>query len=574
MRDAQLSTADVRRARRYAARARILVALAGGLALLADPSIDPHPLTAALGLGVIFLTGLLEATTDRRALLRVEEPFSCLAGIFIVGFGQGQVTPIVLLWLVAVAVGVLARGGRVGVVGRVLVLGTLLSPVVTTGGVSAESAGLAAGSILLMLSVGRLSRETAELLRRARYDASHDALTGALAPTAYRDGLDRCAAVATPDAPLAVLLADLDDFGQVNKRRGHAAGDAAIVATAEALRAQLPADAVLARIDGDTFAITAAHSDPAALADELRSAIDLPVSFGIARAPQDGDDAEALLGAADVALRIAKRTGKGRAVVYEGAPLTSSGADGARAALGRLLRGEGLAMAVQPIVDPSTGDVHAYEALARFQTAGGQGPLHWFALAEELGLRAELELACLEASLALLDDLPAGTRLSVNLSAPMLADPRVTAVLAARGRLDTLIIEVTEGALATDDGTLMEQIAGLRERGARFAVDDIGAGYSGLGQIATLRPSYLKLDRMLVTGLHTDPARASLVAAMATYAASTDALLVAEGVEEEAELEVLRGLGAPLIQGYLLSRPGPPWPTVTVPGVPALRAAA
>ena len=102
----------------------------------------------------------------------------------------------------------------------------------------------------------------------------------------------------------------------------------------------------------------------------------------------------------------------------------------------------------------------------------------------------------------------------------------------------------------------------LPERGVRFAVDDVGAGYSGLGQLATLRPTYVKLDRGLVRGLDREPARVALVRALADYARGTGGMLVAEGVETVEELAHVRAAGAPLVQGFLLARPGPPWPEV------------
>jgi EAL domain-containing protein (putative c-di-GMP-specific phosphodiesterase class I) len=177
-------------------------------------------------------------------------------------------------------------------------------------------------------------------------------------------------------------------------------------------------------------------------------------------------------------------------------------------------------------------------------------------------MRPELELACLRASLALLPRLPAGASLTANLSVPMLSDPRVSALLAEQDSLQLLIIEVTEEALARDDGSMLESLMALRAQGVRFAVDDIGAGYSGLGQLAALAPTYLKLDRSLVQDIDTDPTKRSLVAAMTGYANSIDALLVAEGVETDGELELLASLGVPLIQGYRLARPGAPWPAV------------
>ncbi|MGA2012362.1 MAG: EAL domain-containing protein, partial [Solirubrobacteraceae bacterium] len=105
-------------------------------------------------------------------------------------------------------------------------------------------------------------------------------------------------------------------------------------------------------------------------------------------------------------------------------------------------------------------------------------------------------------------------------------------------------------------------ISSLIALGVRFAVDDMGAGYSGLRQITTVRPSYLKLDRSLISGIDGDSDRGALVTAMLGYAHQTGGYLVAEGVETQAELDTLTRLGVELVQGYYLARPGWPWPEV------------
>jgi EAL domain-containing protein (putative c-di-GMP-specific phosphodiesterase class I) len=215
---------------------------------------------------------------------------------------------------------------------------------------------------------------------------------------------------------------------------------------------------------------------------------------------------------------------------------------------------------VQPIVDTETGSVHAYEALARFQTRTTESPLHWFALADEFGLREELEVACLVAALRLLDDLPGNARLSVNLSGPVLMGEHAQSVFAALPDVSRLIVEVTEEALVQRDAALEAALAPLLARGASFAIDDMGAGYSGLRQITALHPAYLKLDRSLVRGIQEDPDRAALVAALAGYARQTGAFLVAEGVETGEELATVRAAGVDLVQGYYFGRPAPPWP--------------
>ncbi len=562
-------TAEVARARRYAAHVRIAVAGLGFLILLLDPSAVAHPFPAAVGLAVIGITGAIESLVHHARWLAFEESFSCLAAVSIVAWSGGEISAITLLWLVAAATGVLARGGRVGGIGRFLIVGALLTPLITEG-VDGERIGLAAASIALLLATGRISRETSELLAKARFAADHDELTGLLSRSALRARVDLRAAQASLDKPASLIVVDIDQFGAVNKRHGNAVGDALLVDVARALEGELRPNDLLGRVGGDEFGVFAHSRDPAALAERLLKTIEGASSrfaprarAGYALCPLDGSDAESLLAGADVALRVAKRSGeRGITVPYQGLQL-SDGATGARSALERLCTGEGITMVVQPIVDIGIGRPHAYEALARFSTEANQGPLQWFALAEEFGMRGELELACLRAALELVPSLPQGTRLSVNLSAPLLADPRSLELFAEQDDLSRLIVEVTEEALVRQGADVEQATSALRGRGVLFAVDDIGAGYSGLGQLAVLQPAYLKLDRALVSGLDHEPALASLVRVLAGYARSTGGLLVAEGVETEAELAEIRSAGVPLVQGFLLARPGAPWPDVS-----------
>ncbi|MCW2980597.1 MAG: hypothetical protein JWO14_2324, partial [Solirubrobacterales bacterium] len=239
-----------------------------------------------------------------------------------------------------------------------------------------------------------------------------------------------------------------------------------------------------------------------------------------------------------------------------------------RAALARLIAGDGLRMVVQPIVDLRCGRVHGYEALARFgRRRTDHSPLHWFAIADELEEREALERACLRAALELFESRAAGARLAVNLSIPALLDPATFELLDdfAAGRregLEGLIVEITEETLV---GSLCEVLRvgdALRERGARLAVDDVGAGYSGLRQIIEVLPDYLKLDRSLVTDIDSDPDRAALVSAIAGYSRHVRSLLVAEGIEREEERRTLESLDVPLAQGFHLAMPGEPWPEV------------
>jgi EAL domain-containing protein (putative c-di-GMP-specific phosphodiesterase class I) len=283
------------------------------------------------------------------------------------------------------------------------------------------------------------------------------------------------------------------------------------------------------------------------------------------QARHDADNAETLLLAGDIASRVAKR-GDAAGEHMLGAPggaLSAQEKTLAEEALARFVAGEGLAMAVQPIVDVHTGSVHAYEALARF-AGSTEGPLHWFSMAAALGERDALERACLRAALELFGERPAGVNLSVNLSAPVLLDPLTLQMLDEQRDLRGLIVEITEETLVQSDKELRTVIAPLQERGACLAVDDMGAGYSGLRQITTVHPSYLKLDRSLISGIDHDSDRAALVGALVGYSKQVGSLLVAEGIEHSAELRVLGELGVPLAQGFYTGRPGRPWPDVRV----------
>ena len=547
----------VLRARRTAACTRAILGLTGIALALTQRGLLPHPDLAALGFATIATSATVQLTAPGLSWLKVEESLAGAAAILIVGLGDQRVSVLSVLWLAAVASGVMARGGRVHWIGRSLVLSALALPMLRQGHLSADQAALAAAAIGLLLTSGRLTRELNHLLRRARWDADHDDLTGLLSRAAFRAALEEATAKAGDSAPVSLLLLDLDGFGMVNKTVGHAAGDALLASFGKRLRGAVEPTSLVGRLGGDEFAVALPEADALPLAERLLEQLPregeefrgISASVGVAQAPRDGSDAEALLRAGDIALRVAKHSGSGGQVsTYVGQSLSGEGEQSARGALARLIEGDGLSMAVQPIVDLRTGSIHAYEALARLGTGG---PLQWFSLADEFGQRDALERACLRAALELFSTRPQGMRLSVNLSAPVLLDPRTLSILDRPTDLSGLIIEVTEEALVQSDAQLRAAMAPLRERGARLAVDDVGAGYSGLRQLTTVHPSYLKLDRSLVSGIDGDSERAALVSALVGYAERVGSLLVAEGIENEAELLALRELGAPLGPGLL-----------------------
>jgi EAL domain-containing protein (putative c-di-GMP-specific phosphodiesterase class I) len=457
----------IERARHTASVSRAVLGVFGIALVLGHPEALPLPAAGVAGFAVIVVTAFLQLANLRIVWTQVEEAFAASAAILIIGLQNEWVNAINLLWLAALAAGVMARGGRVHWIGRTVVFAALALPIARSGALSLEYAAFCLSVVALQLSAGRLTMEFSRLLRQARRDAEN-------AET--------------------LLLA-----GEIASRV----------------------------IQRDEVAMR--HG----------AAIDLrPASPGPAPPPSDAEVA---------------RT---------------------RAALARLIAGDGLRMVVQPIVDLRCGRVHAYEALVRFgRRQTDHSPLHWFAIADELEEREALERACLSVALELFESRPAGARLAVNLSIPALLDPATVELLgdfaaARRDGLEGLIVEITEETLVGNAREVLQVGDTLRELGALLAVDDVGAGYSGLRQIIEVLPDYLKLDRSLVSNIDSDPDRAALVSAIAGYSRHVRSLLVAEGIEREAERRTLESLDVPLAQGFHLAMPGEPWPKV---GTGALR---
>lgn len=214
-------------------------------------------------------------------------------------------------------------------------------------------------------------------------------------------------------------------------------------------------------------------------------------------------------------------------------------------------------IALQPIVELSTGEVCGYEALARFPARPGWGPQQWFDAAARVGLGTALESAAIYNAVRLLPRLRSGQSLAVNVSAKALLSSTSIATMFTSGEAERLVLEVTEHERIADANRLNERLAPVRAAGVRVAVDDAGSGFAGLEHILALAPDVLKLDRSLVTGIATDPARQAMCEAMLGFCRRMNTVLVAEGVETSDELFTVRRLGVTRAQGYLLGRPAP-----------------
>lgn len=226
----------------------------------------------------------------------------------------------------------------------------------------------------------------------------------------------------------------------------------------------------------------------------------------------------------------------------------------------RVLAGiAGTRLVYQPVVDLSRGVIAGYEALARFGGAGLRTPGPYFAAAERAGLGTELEAHLLGQALAARDSVPADCFLSVNISPARLGHPLVTGRLRNAADLSGLVLELTEHVPVDNLTALRRRIDSLRDRGALLALDDTGAGWSGLRQLAELQPDIVKLDRSLVTDIDTDEVKQGLVELVGQFVSRLGSRLLVEGVETSDELDAVNRLGVPLAQGWLLGRPSLRW---------------
>ncbi|MCU1622388.1 MAG: diguanylate phosphodiesterase [Frankiales bacterium] len=218
-------------------------------------------------------------------------------------------------------------------------------------------------------------------------------------------------------------------------------------------------------------------------------------------------------------------------------------------------------LAYQPVVDLDRGVVVGYEALARFGS-GHRTPGAWFAAADGIGRLAELESLLLQQALDSRTALPPDCWLSINVSPKLLLGGPVWSTLTAAGDLTGVVLELTEHQHVDNLSRLRRRLDTVREAGGLLALDDVGAGWSGLRQVVELRPEIVKIDRSLVARLHEDPARMAVAELLSAFTERVGGALLAEGVEQLDELSTLLSLDVHLGQGYLLGRPQFGWAQV------------
>ena len=382
-----------------------------------------------------------------------------------------------------------------------------------------------------------------------------------------------------PGQPLALFWLDLDRFKEVNDLLGHQIGDRVLSEVARRLRDNLPAGAGIARFGGDEFVFfceVQSRNDCERLARRILNHIMRPMrldaermeistSMGIALMPEDGTDAERLMQAADLALYHAKLDGPGTLRFFDPA-MTRDLANRREieAELRLAIQRDELSLFYQPIVDLKTGHIRCFEALLRWfhPTKGELRPAEFIPVAEETGVIVTLGNWITRQAALACAQWPEDVSVAVNLSPLQIKAPG--AVLAIEqalreANLDPrrLELEVTESLFIEDHEQTAAFIDELAAKGVRFALDDFGTGYSSLSYIHKYPFSKIKVDRCFVSGADVGPRAHAIIRAVAAMGRGLDMEIVAEGLEEQCQVETVRDAGCTLGQGYFFSRAVP-----------------
>ena len=431
-----------------------------------------------------------------------------------------------------------------------------------------------------MLVAMRAARPLLRSLKRGgeavRKHTSQDPLTGLPNHHVMLEQLDD--ALARRHSGVVVLaLVDLDGFGEVNDTLGRTGGDAVLTSIAEHLKAGLPPGATLGRFEEDVFAVIAGGDDRRAadlLVELLRASLLRPIfldrmwqitaSMGIAEAPEDGTSGEEIARRAGLALRAAKRAGRGTARRFEQQIETEYAER--RFLLHELQSAialQAFELEYQPIVAAEGGAMIGVEALLRWThpTRGPIAPSVFIPLAEQSGLMSKLGEIVLRRALT------DGARwptlsMAVNLSPLQIRDrwlvDLVAAIIAETGiAASQVVLEVTEGVLIDNLQEAQARLEALRALGVRLALDDFGTGYSSLNYLQKFPFDRLKIDRTFVASLGSSGNTGAIIQSIVTLGHTLGMKVLAEGVENDEQRVLLRLAGCDEMQGFLFAKPRP-----------------
>ena len=461
-------------------------------------------------------------------------------------------------------------------------------PVVVTTGVGLHYIfrgnvfGAVEALIATAMIVGLLGRQllytvhVGAIARRMSAEATQDSLTGLANRRSFVNTLDT-SLTSFPAGGIAVVLVDLDGFKEVNDTFGHAAGDAALVHFAERLSAAASSRAMAARLGGDEFAVLIvredAEIDALTIADEVTKTrrahigsvnVAVGASAGIA-VNVAGETASQLLRRADLAMYEAKRSAQSATAIFTN---DMAGRSERRKRLmqelpGAAERGE-FRLVYQPLYSLSDRSIAGAEALLRWHHPlhGNVPPDEFIRLAEEAGIISEMGKWVLETAVRQVHQWRVAGKtlphLFLNVSAQQFtgsfAATTLSTIKAHSVQPAAITLEITESALPHLSAN--RALQDLRASGMRIAMDDFGAGFSSLAQLARLPVDTLKIDREFVRGINTPNGR-RIVTAMITLAVDMGLRTVAEGIEKAADAEVMHQAGCDLAQGYHFAKPLP-----------------
>lgn len=427
------------------------------------------------------------------------------------------------------------------------------------------------------VSLALSDARTLELMRLARQDS----LTGLASRPLFLEKLQHCLTeVVGRRGEVAVLFIDLDRFKLINDTLGHSSGDHLLIEVGRRIARGLRTSDVAARLGGDEFAVVVSGDNcllrATSVAGRLISDLSSPYSIeghqlyasaSIGIAVSDGaDEADDLMRKADVAMYRAKQDGRGRYRVFEPAMRAQFSQ---RVQLESELRGVldvgDLRLHYQPLVDLASAEIVGAEALLRWPQPrrGMVPPLEFIPIAEEAGMmpaigRWVLHEACREA--ARWGRAGAPISLSVNVSAGQVqqgtvADDVAAALLDSGLRPDLLTLELTESSRLLDDEATRYRLERLKDLGVKLAMDDFGTGYSSLSYMRTFPLDILKIDRSLIRDLGRDPRASDLARSIVHLGHSMGLEVVAEGIEQRVEADILLSAGCEFGQGYYFARP-------------------
>ena len=383
---------------------------------------------------------------------------------------------------------------------------------------------------------------------------------------------------AVESTPIAIHYLDLDHFKEVNDALGHDVGDALLKEVAYRLRGALREGEHVSRIGGDEFVVIQEHvegrEEAAALADRLLAAFRRPYlikghslrvtpSIGIALSSESGSAPEALVKSADQALYSVKAGGRGDYRFHDPA---LDGQLQRRREIGTLVRSAcddgGFELCFQPVYSLLTGELAGFEALIRLPRGDGSyvSPAEFIPVAEDLGLIRQIGAWVVKTACRAAVGWPGTLSVAVNLSPTEFRESGLVAMVAkaieesglSPGCLE---VEVTEGVFLTDTGMTRETLKGLKQLGVSIVLDDFGTGYSSLSYLWQFPFDKIKIDQSFVRAIGVSDNIPAIIRTIIAMGRALDLRVTAEGVETEAQAELLRSMRCDLVQGYLYGRP-------------------